>query len=87
MTKESLQYNINVYSKEQNIPIESINPIPKAHLLIGKKYKGIYKNSSTAIWNGSTFEYINYYMDVPSVTYLSHYEDCDLGAFIPFEKQ
>lgn len=87
MTKEELQYNINLYAAEKHVSKESLIPIPKSQLLIGKKYKGICRNSYSAIWNGTDFEYDRWKFGIHYIDHINHYEDDDgYDLFVPFEE-
>ncbi len=61
--------------------------IPKKDLEIGATYEGSCRNSSTAIWNGSEFEYLRYKWGTKYTDTIKHFED-DMyyDVFIPIKK-
>lgn len=62
-------------------------PIPKKDLVVGKKYSGICRNTSEAVWNGKEFEYKRYKFGFIYDDTINHYEDDDgYDVFVPFEK-
>lgn len=61
--------------------------IPKSELIVGKKYLGHCRNSSTATWVGDRFEYTRNKMGFPYTDSILHFED-DLisDVFIPIKQ-
>lgn len=58
--------------------------IPKNELVVGAKYLGTCRNSDTAIWTGTKFEYKRYKFGTYYTDSVNHFEDDDgYDLFVP----
>jgi hypothetical protein len=84
MNNQELNLNAQIYKEMKNLEILP-TPISKKDLVVGKKYSGICRNTSEAVWNGKVFEYKRYKFGFFDDT-VNHYEDDDgYDVFVPFE--
>ena len=85
MDNQELNLNAQIYKRRKNLEILP-TPISKKDLVIGKKYSGVCRNSSEAVWNGKVFEYKRYKFGFYYDDTINHYEDDDgYDVFVPFE--
>lgn len=61
--------------------------IPKKDLVVGAKYLGTCRNTDTAIWNGTVFEYQRYKFGTYFDDKINHFEDDDgYDLFVPVKR-
>ena len=75
------------YAKYIIPALHRIGAIPKSELVEGKSYKGYCRNSSTAVWKGSYFEYEREKFGSTFIEKINHFEDDNgLDLFVPYKE-
>lgn len=87
MNKNELDRNARIYAGINKKDINSIKPIPKSELKVGRRYNGVCRNANMAEWNGETFVYDRYKFGFWFKEEINHFEDDDgYDVFVPFEE-
>lgn len=87
MEQSELDQNRRIFASENGLDFDSVHPIQKSELEIGRMYKGVCRNAEVAVWDGEKFWYDRHKFGSTFKESIIHYEDdegCDV--FVPFEK-